>query len=54
MNTLATWKLSYADYFNPQYDATANKIEYVTNGTGSLGVVSLAFNTDKTRLVGTS
>ncbi|KAF6843329.1 6-phosphogluconolactonase-like protein 4 [Colletotrichum musicola] len=37
-----------------KYDASANKIEYVTNGTGALGVVSLAFNADKTRLVGTS
>ncbi|KAF9878068.1 carboxy-cis, cis-muconate cyclase [Colletotrichum karsti] len=36
------------------YDTTANSLKFVANGTGASGVVSLAFNSDKTRLVGAS
>ncbi|OLN85483.1 putative 6-phosphogluconolactonase-like protein 4 [Colletotrichum chlorophyti] len=36
------------------FDPVTNELKFVQNATGSGGVVSLEFNSDKTRLVGTS
>ncbi|KAE9581824.1 putative 6-phosphogluconolactonase [Colletotrichum fructicola] len=36
------------------YDAASDKLQFVTNSTGSRGVVSLAFTADQKRLVGAS